>query len=260
MQSILANKVLEKIRSGKTAIGAQLRSRSPLIAEMMGFLGLDYVFIESEHFLNNEETLENSIRAVQLGDAVPFVRIPSHDGHMISHIIDGGAMGVILPHLETAEDTKALVDAIKFPPLGKRGAGYSSRAGHYGLISIEKQLECLNRNVMAMGMIESVKGVENIEEILKAGLDMIIIGFSDLALDIGKPGQNSCAEVWEQVDRVVACAERFGVPVGAKVKDAEEAAFYRSKGFSFFSLGSEMDIFKGAVTAKLAAVQEALGQ
>ena len=101
MSLIEKNPMLEKMKRGEPVLGCQVRSRSPLIAEMLGYCGLDYVFIEGEHFVHNIETVENQIRAIQVAGAVPIVRIPSHEDGLILQVIEAGVMGVIFPHIDT---------------------------------------------------------------------------------------------------------------------------------------------------------------
>ena len=90
MSLIEKNPMLEKMKRGEPVLGCQVRSRSPLIAEMLGYCGLDYVFIEGEHFVHNIETVENQIRAIQVAGAVPIVRIPSHEDGLILQVIEAG--------------------------------------------------------------------------------------------------------------------------------------------------------------------------
>ena len=121
MKTKRINLMMEKMRRGEPVFGCQARSRSPLMAEMMSYCGLDYVFIEGEHFVHNIESMEHEICAVQMGGAVPIVRIPSHEEGLVLQVLEAGVMGIIFPHIDTAEQAKAAVNAVKFPPKGQRG-------------------------------------------------------------------------------------------------------------------------------------------
>ena len=155
MSLIEKNPMLEKMKRGEPVLGCQVRSRSPLIAEMLGYCGLDYVFIEGEHFVHNIETVENQIRAIQVAGAVPIVRIPSHEDGLILQVIEAGVMGVIFPHIDTKEQALHAIREVKYPPVGNRGFGDSARASKFGFLPTEQFLDYVNENVMVIGMIES---------------------------------------------------------------------------------------------------------
>ena len=148
------SRVYERLSKTEMILGIQMRSRSPLIAELAGCLGYDFLYIETEHFAHNDETIEALVRAAQLTGITPWVRIMDPSAEYIGHMLDMGVQGIIIPHLEEAEQAEALVDAIKFPPAGHRGSGATSRAAWFGCIDAGQFMEVSNRLCMAIGMIE----------------------------------------------------------------------------------------------------------
>lgn len=249
------NPMLEKMKRGEPVLGCQVRSRSTLIAEMIAYGGLDYVFIEGEHFVHNVETAENLIRAVQAADAVPIVRIPSHEDGLILQMLEAGAMGIIFPHIDTKEDALHAVREVKFAPLGNRGFGDSARASKFGFIPTDQYLKMVNENVMAIGMIESLEGIRNIDEILDAGLDVIRIGAKDLSLDMGFGGVVT-PEVREKVVYICKKVRDSKVILGdagmgglASQSDFNEVC---DLGCHMFTLGSDMALIKQQVVKKVA--------
>lgn len=249
------NPMLEKMKRGEPVLGCQVRSRSTLIAEMIAYGGLDYVFIEGEHFVHNVETAENLIRAVQAADVVPIVRIPSHEDGLILQMLEAGAMGIIFPHIDTKEDALHAVREVKFAPLGNRGFGDSARASKFGFIPTDQYLKMVNENVMAIGMIESLEGIRNIDEILDAGLDVIRIGAKDLSLDMGFGGVVT-PEVREQVVYICKKVRDSKVILGdagmgglASQSDFNEVC---DLGCHMFTLGSDMALIKQQVVKKVA--------
>lgn len=249
------NPMLEKMKRGEPVLGCQVRSRSTLIAEMIAYGGLDYVFIEGEHFVHNVETAENLIRAVQAADVVPIVRIPSHEDGLILQMLEAGAMGIIFPHIDTKEDALHAVREVKFAPLGNRGFGDSARASKFGFIPTDQYLKMVNENVMAIGMIESLEGIRNIDEILDAGLDVIRIGAKDLSLDMGFGGVVT-PEVREKVVYICKKVRDSKVILGdagmgglASQSDFNEVC---DLGCHMFTLGSDMALIKQQVVKKVA--------
>ena len=114
------NKLRETVESGRIAFGIQLRSCSKRIAEMIGYYGFDFIYLETEHFVCTDETMEDIFRAAELSGCTPIVRLSDNLPGHISQVVEAGAKGVIIPHVETAEDAAMIVRAVKFPPLGTR--------------------------------------------------------------------------------------------------------------------------------------------
>ncbi len=254
------NRVLERLSKGEMVLGIQIRSRSPLLAELAGELGYDFLYIETEHFAYNEETIESLVRAAQLTGITPWVRILDLSAERIGHMLDIGVQGVIIPHLEDAEQAVLLRDAVKYPPLGHRGSGGTSRSAGFGCVEAKHYMETSNRLCMAIGMIETVKAVENLEEILASGIDMIRVGRSDLSLDMGLTGKQKDPRFVETLRYITATAAKYHVPVGTAASDPEQAAYFRDLGFQCLSLGSDLEQLKRSMAQTLSGTREACGE
>lgn len=258
MFSIRQNPVLEKLKNGKTALGLQLRSRSPLIAELAGCLGFDFLYIETEHFACSDETVEQLVRAAQLSRITPWVRVTDASAENISHMLDIGARGVIVPHLETAGQARALVDAVKFPPLGHRGSSFTSRAACFGCVDADEYIQAANEACCAIGMIETVRAVENLEEILDTGIDMIRVGRADLSLEMGLRKNQTDPRFVDTLRYITAEAEKRGIPVGTGVQDVSQALYYQELGFRCLTTGSDLDSLKRTLGTLLHSIRGAL--
>lgn len=254
MKTKRINLMMEKMRRGEPVFGCQVRSRSPLMAEMMSYCGLDYVFIEGEHFVHNIESLEHEICAVQMGGAVPIVRIPSHEDGLILQVLEAGVMGIIFPHIDTAEQARAAVNAVKFPPKGQRGYGDSARASSFGFMPDSEYLEYVNQNVIAIGMIESQRGIDNLDEILKSGIDVLRIGAKDLSLDLGYGGKVTpeVREIVAQICKKIAASDVILGDAGlGGLSSPEDFAFVSGLGCKMFTAGSDMAIVKKSLLASV---------
>ncbi len=255
MSSIESNPMLEKMKKGEPVLGCQVRSRSVLTAEMLSYCGLDYVFIEGEHFVHNIETAENLIRAIQLGNAMPIMRIPSHEDGLILQALEAGVMGIIFPHIDTKEQAIHAVNEVKFAPKGHRGYGDSARASKFGFVSDDKYLHLTNEHVMCIGMIESQEGIDNLDGILDSGIDILRIGARDLSLNLGYGGK-----VTPEVKAIVAeVCKRISSSGKVLLGDAglggmgsqDDFEFVRELGCLMFTLGSDMAILKKSVLASV---------
>lgn len=251
MKLIEQNLMLEKMKRGEPVLGCQVRSRSPLIAELLSYCGLDYVFIECEHFVHNIETVENQIRAIQIGGAVPIVRIPSHEDGLILQVLEAGVMGVIFPHIDTKEQAVHAINEVKYAPIGKRGFGDGARASKYGFVSTEEYLNAVNQNVMVIGMIESQEGIRNLDEIITSGIDVLRVGAKDLSMDMGYGGVVT-PEVKEAVKEICRKVRDSDVILGdaglGGLGSQEDFASCIQLGCHMFTVGSDMACLKKTLT------------
>lgn len=254
MQLVERNQMFEKMRAGEPVLGCQVRSRSVLLAELMAYCGLDYVFIEGEHFVHNIESIENEIRAVQLAGSVPIVRVPSHEDGLILQILEAGAMGVIFPHIDTREQAEHAVNSVKFPPVGKRGYGDAARASKFGFVPDQEYMECVNRNVIAIGMIESQEGIDNLDEILKSGIDVLRIGAKDLSLNLGYGGKVTpeVRKIVEEVCRRISASPVILGDAGlGGLSSPEDFKAVAGLGCKMFTVGADLNVLKKSLVASV---------
>ncbi len=252
---ITKNPMKEKLKQGKTIFGVQLRSHSASLAEILGSCGVDYIRIETEHYACNEESIENAVRAINLTGVVPCLRIPTQDPAVISHMLDIGIMGIVLPHVDSPEEMRSIWAAAKFPPVGHRGASFSSRAAGYGIGSTRDSYYAFaNEQTAVIPMIESRKAVENIEAILDEGVDILRIGRNDLSDDMGI--KMSDPEFKKAERAVIDAAERRGIAVGTSANSLEEAKKRLDEGYRMMTYGSDMTLLTQACRQSFEALRK----
>src|SRR4030066_1585280 len=127
------NSLREKIRGGETALGTALYSFSPALIELAGSIGLDFCRIDNEHAWRQDESAENMIRGALLAGIVPLLRVDRDNPYLVRKAREGGAGGVIVPHVHDQKDAEEIVQAAKFPPFGKRGYGGLCLSGQWGV-------------------------------------------------------------------------------------------------------------------------------
>ena len=185
------NAVKEKVREGKIAIGIVCRVLSPVLVELLGLAGFDFVWIDMEHTSADFETVEHLCRAADAAEIQALVRVPDASPSNILRALEAGAGIVDVPQVEERAQTEAVVQAAKYFPIGERGFSSSSRGTQYGFGgTTAARMASANDRVMTMVQIESVRGVEKAEEICSVpGLDIVFIGMGDLSQSLGIPGQ-----------------------------------------------------------------------
>ena len=222
---MISNPLKEKLARGETAYGALVGWPGADMPEFLGFLGFDWIFIDAEHGTIGRESCEAMVRACNVAGVTPIVRVPANDRAMILGYLETGAMGIIVPHVNTAEDARAAVAAVRYLRPGKRGAGSTSRAAHYGLTQpASDYFRQANDAILLMIVIEEAEGVANLEEILAvAGIDAVAVGPGDMALSMGYPGQSNEPAVRRLVEEAEARLARATQAMVTVVGDAEEA-------------------------------------
>ncbi len=198
-----ANRIKEKLSKGEVALGGAVNIYSPELVELVGAVGLDWVFIDCEHGPMNETEVANMVRAAELYQMEPVVRVPANSPHVILRYLDLGVTGIIVPHVDTREDAERAVQAAKYSPMGSRGSNYGAgRNNRYGLgmRDVKGYYEASNRETMVIALIESEEGVRNVEQIMAVpGIDVGLMGPADLAQTMGFPSQTVLDEALEKV-------------------------------------------------------------
>ena len=180
--------MLQKNIHNKVTVGTWITLAHPSIAEIMAVSGFDWIAIDLEHSVITIREAEELIRVVNLSGVTSLVRLTSNDPNQIKRVMDAGSCGVIVPMVKSIDDVKQAVDAVKYPPYGKRSVGLA-RAQQYGR-SFDEYLEWQKNQTIVIVQIEHIEAVNNLEAIFSVdGLDGYIIGPYDLSASLGIPGE-----------------------------------------------------------------------
>jgi 4-hydroxy-2-oxoheptanedioate aldolase len=220
-----------KIRSGQPAFGVSVMIPSPQVVEMVGKLGFDWVLIDCEHGTISTESVELMIMAAEASDITPIVRPKTKDADDILKVMDRGAMGVQVPHVNTAADAIRVVEAVKYHPLGKRGLAAGTRPANYGFgLSMADYVRRANHETLVCVQLEEAEALHNIDEIVQVeGVDVFFIGPSDLSQSMGYPGRSDAPEVRAAIDGAFATIVAAGKAPGS-AGSAQSIVNYVSKG------------------------------
>ncbi len=250
------NLLKKRIEQGNTGLGVISPTIDPTICEYIGLLGMDFYMIDGEHGAITASDVTNMVRACELRNTTPLARIRSVDTKLILQYMDAGIMGVMMPTIDNADDVKQLVEAIKYPPLGKRGLG-PVRAADYmqGPMSQSDYVTFANQQTLVMPQIETMECVKNLPELCKIdGVDGFIIGPRDLAMSMGYYDGPGHDEVKKVLDEVFATILDSGKWFGTVAGNAEQAQNLIEKGASLV-MNSVQGLIKASGTAFLKARQ-----
>jgi 4-hydroxy-2-oxoheptanedioate aldolase len=257
---ILRNPVKEKLARGEVVASMTVRLVAGIeIAGIAKTAGFDTLYIDVEHSsFSLATTSQICIAALAVGIA-PFVRVPSIRPEHVGRALDGGALGVIAPHVCSVEEARAVVRAAKFPPLGERSAAGGLPHLQYRAFPQAEANRALNDLTTVMVQCESAEFLDHADEIMAVdGVDMAMIGTNDLLADWGLTGQYEHPRVREAYQRVIAAARRHGkhVGVGGLATRPQLAAELVKMGARYVSTGTDLAFLLAACTEKAKQVRE----
>ncbi len=248
------NKLKEKMNQGKIAAGMGLFTGDPLIVELMGYTGFDFVFIDTEHTaLSQSRELENLVRTCDAVGMSAVVRVAANDEVMIRKCFEFGADAVVIPHARTAEEVRKMVAAAKFPPQGVRGAASDCRAASFGATSDfdwAEYVERSNKETMIIPMAEDIEFFDNIDEIMEVdGVSGYLFGPTDLAMSMGivKLYQLDNPVIKEKFQMLIEKAKEKNIPLMCPVAPptVEKAKELAESGVKMMIFRNDVTNFKG---------------
>ncbi|MFQ6075198.1 MAG: HpcH/HpaI aldolase/citrate lyase family protein [Candidatus Bathyarchaeia archaeon] len=257
------NRLKEIIREGRVAVGTGIYSFSPAAVEVAGYAGLDFVYIDTEHTPVDWQTLENLVRAAEIAGVTPIIRPEENDSTFIRKCLEIGAQGVLVPHVSTKEEAVRAVRAARFPPRGVRGAAGIVRSAEYSVRDWVRYVEESDREAMVIVMTEEEKAIDNLEEILSVeGIDAVCVGFVDLSISLGLPGQVRHPRVQEAFGKVIVEAKRRGIAVMCSVSPpyAERARELVERGVRVLIFGHDVSLLYRTWQGIASEIREALRQ
>jgi 4-hydroxy-2-oxoheptanedioate aldolase len=240
---------------GKVPVGQMLwESGSRGMARMMDACDLDFAIIDTEHAAFSSAQVADLVAWFAATTIAPFVRVTEIAYHLLARTMDAGALGVMVPNVKNAAEARAVVDAVKYAPLGKRGIGLGGALTGYRGVNPAEFLEYSNANTTVMCQIESVEGIENLEAIATTpGVDVLWVGHYDLSQSMGIPGQFHDERFRDNLKRVIAVCDRHKLGAGIQPGSIAQAQEWLETGFNVISYSTEMAVY---LTAMTQAVQQ----
>jgi 2-keto-3-deoxy-L-rhamnonate aldolase RhmA len=253
-RDIVRNNVREKLARGEVVASMTVRlARSIEIARIAKSAGFDTIYVDVEHSsLSLETTGQICVAAMEIGIA-PFVRVPSTRPEHVSRALDAGALGVIAPHIRSAEEARAVVASAKFPPQGERSTGGGLPHLHYRSFPAAEANTAMNEATMVVVQFETADAIERSDEIAGVeGVDMVLIGTNDLLADMGLSGQYEHGRVREAYARTIAACRKHGkhVGVGGLASRPALAAEFVKMGARYVSTGTDLAFLLAESTAR----------
>lgn len=256
--STVPNHALRQLRAGKLAIGLGLRqARTVDIGQILKTAGFDWMFIDCEHNSMGTDTAAQIAAAALAIGITPVVRVAGKEHWLASRMLDNGAQGVVVPHVDTELEAKRIADHCRFPPIGHRSMGGGLQQLGFASMPVGEAARIVNEETLVVVMLESPRGIENCEAIAAVkGIDALLIGTNDLCFEMGIPGQFNDPRVKEAYTKVIAACRKHGkFPGMGGVYTPELLERYIGMGMQLILAGSDFALLMAAGAARASLVR-----
>ncbi|WP_176060686.1 2-dehydro-3-deoxyglucarate aldolase [Paraburkholderia sp. BCC1876] len=256
----LPNSFRRAVRAGDTLIGCWASLASPVVTELLGIIGFDWMLLDAEHAPNDVLTLIPQLMALKDSASAPVVRPPANDSVFIKRLLDSGFSNFLVPFVDSADDAARAVAATRYPPQGIRGVSVSQRGNRYATVADYFQIA--NDNVCVVVQIESRKAVDAIDAILAVdGVDAVFVGPSDLAAAYGHLGNPNHPDVQQAIAHVFERAQAVGKASGILAPVQADAERYLAMGCRVIAVCADIGLLKNAAqTVQHHFMQKQAGQ
>jgi 2-keto-3-deoxy-L-rhamnonate aldolase RhmA len=255
------NRVKSVIQSGGVSIGTFVFEFSTTgIARLASEAGAEFVVFDMEHTGWSLETIRMLIATARSTEMVPLVRVPSSDYHFMARVLDVGAMGIMVPMVESVEQAESMVQFAKYPPVGRRGAAFGVSHDDYTGGDIVEKIQSANRETLLIAQIETERGVEQARGIAAVpGIDVLWIGHFDLTNSLGIPGQFDHPRFLEALEEVLAACREHGKVPGFMAGDVATGKGLLDQGFRILAYGGDLWLYQAAVREGVAQLRQHRG-
>jgi 2-keto-3-deoxy-L-rhamnonate aldolase RhmA len=255
----VTNVAKDKLDAGEVALGVGLRqARTVDTAKIMKTCGFDWLFIDMEHSTMDLDTAVQISVAAQSAGITPIVRVPGFQHFHASRILDGGAQGIVVPHVDDAETAAEMVANVKYPPVGHRSVTGSLPQLDFVATPVGEATAALNESTLLIVMLETPTAIANADAIAAVpGIDGLLIGTNDLCMEMGIPGQVDHPDVAKAYETMIAACKKHGKHPGmGGVYNPPLMKKYIAMGARLILAGNDLPLMMDAAKARVTALRE----
>ena len=254
------NPVKRALAAGGVSLGTMVfEFNSSGIARIAAEAGAEFVIFDMEHTGWGIDTIRTLLATSRAAEIVPLVRVPATQYHLLSRPLDAGALGLMVPMVESEEQARLIVQSAKYPPEGRRGAAFGIAHDDYTGGDATAKMAGANAEGLLIAQIETLAGIENVEAIAAVeGIDVLWIGHNDLTNSMGIPGQFDHPDYLRAIDRFLAACARGGKAPGIMATSVEGARAQLAQGFRMLAYWGDLWLYAQALGQGLAALRESV--
>jgi 2-dehydro-3-deoxyglucarate aldolase/4-hydroxy-2-oxoheptanedioate aldolase len=247
------SRIRRVVAGGGTAVGMMIMEFGTRgIAKIVEYADLDYVILDMEHSAFGLERIADLIAWFKATDIDTIVRVPENLYHYLAGVLDAGASGVQVANIDTAEHARAIVQSVKYAPMGNRGLGLTAAHSDFRTPKAAEYLPFKNRQTIVVTQIETKEGLENCEEIAAVeGVDALAVGANDMTFSLGIHGQFEHPTFIAAMNRVIAACKRNGKMGKSHPHHASQIGEFSKMGYQMMMLNSDVSHLRQAVKASV---------
>lgn len=252
------NHVKRRLQAGGVCAGTMVfEFATSGIARIAAAAGAEFLIYDQEHSGWTTEIIRMLLATSRAADAVPLVRVPATQYHLIAQALDLGAMGIMVPMVEDVKQAELIVRSAKYPPVGRRGAAFGVAHDDYVPGDVLQKIGSANDETLLIAQIESIAGLENVEQIAAVpGIDIVWLGHFDLTNSMGIPAQFTDARYLAAVERIARAGAHHGKAAGFMASSPDEVATMLQKGYRCLAYWGDIWIYGQALRTGLERVRE----
>jgi 4-hydroxy-2-oxoheptanedioate aldolase len=261
MAAVLKNTARERLDAGELALGVILRqARTVDIAPIMKSCGYDWLFLDLEHnSMDLDTAVQIAVAALGAGIA-PVARVPAGQLWMATRFLDGGGLGIVMPHVDTAEEARAIAQALRYPPHGHRSVAGGLPHFGYERMGLAETCAAINAATLVVVMLETPTAIANAAVIAAVpGIDSLLVGTNDLAMEMGIPGGFGDERIGAAYQSVCDACRAHGKYAGVGgVADEALLRRYIGMGVRLVLPGSDLSFMQSGASERAAAMRACL--
>lgn len=251
------NPVKAKLQRGESSYGLfAFEFFTPGLARAAQEAGAEHMLLDMEHSGAGFDTIKQQIAYCRGLDIVPMVRVPTYQYQFVARALDIGALGIMVPMVESAAQARDIVTWTHYPPRGRRGAVMGAAHDDYTGGSVREKFEQADRRCLVIAQVETEVGVAHVDEIAAVpGIDCICTGYLDLSNFLGVPGEFKHPTFLAAMDRITAAGQKHGKILATAAPDATFAKEYAARGFKMIFFGTDVGLLQSALSQRLQAMR-----
>jgi 2-keto-3-deoxy-L-rhamnonate aldolase RhmA len=245
------NPVRERLKRGEAVFGPMIMEcANPGLPQIFAGAGADFIMYDQEAGCLDIATIKMQMALCRGLGVAPMVNVPWHDYHLLVRPLDCGAMGLLVPVVQTRAEAEAIARIAHYPPQGVRGVAFGIAHDDYSGGDIARAMKTADERTLVAVKIETKRGVEHIDEIASVpGVDVAFVGHMDLSVSLGVPGEYEHEKFVAAVDTVIAACKKHGKTGGCLVTTTDAARRWMAKGFRFVIYSTDVILLSSSFKA-----------
>ena len=228
--------IKKRMQNGETVFGTWCMLPSSFVVDVIACTGIDFIVLDMEHGTLSWETAEEMVRAAQLHNCQPIIRVGDDQENTILHALETGCEALMVPHVSTLGSAQKIVNAALYSPKGARGLSPYTRCHGYTHVELDRSMSRHAEDTLVGVLVEGKEGIENLPEITQIdGIDLIYLGMYDISQSVGLPGQLEHPKVMKQLKECLEVIVSAGKLAGTFSREVEACRSYQNMGFSFIA-------------------------